>query len=151
MASRQGRIDLTLQNPQHFTGLDLRGIRRWLRQWLPDVAGAVASLTVRFTSDREMRRLNRTWRDIDRTTDVLSFPGQATPEGRHLGDIVIGVPTARRQARRAGHSMERELRELILHGVLHCLGYDHESDDGTMDRLERGLRRRWIGTGMNDH
>ena len=61
---------------------------------------------------------------------------------------MISVPTARRQARAAGHSAERELRLLLLHGVLHCLGYDHETDEGEMERLERRLRRRWLEEGV---
>ena len=97
-----------------------------------------------------MRRLNRTYRGKDAPTDVLSFPGQETPEGPHLGDVVIAVPVARRQAEAAGHSSERELRVLLLHGVLHCLGYDHETDDGTMERLERRLRRRWVPVAVGE-
>lgn len=145
MATAKPGVELTLQNPQHYVGLDLRGLRRWLLRRLPEVSGEATSLTIRLTSDREVRRLNRTWRQVDRSTDVLSFPGERTPDGRHLGDVVVSIPTARRQARRAGHSETREIRELILHGILHCLGYDHEGDDGTMDRLERSLRRQWIG------
>jgi probable rRNA maturation factor len=87
-----------------------------------------------------MRRANRTWRGKDKTTDVLSFPGE---EG-HLGDILISVPEARRQTAAAGHPVERELKVLLLHGVLHCLGYDHEADQGEMERLERRLRRKWL-------
>ena len=104
-------------------------------------------ITVRFTSDRELRRLNRTFRAKDRPTDVLSFPGERSGEGWHLGDVAISVPTARRQALEAGHETGEELRVLLLHGVLHCLGYDHETDDGAMERLERRLRRRWIEEG----
>ena len=91
-----------------------------------------------------MRLLNSTYRDIDGATDVLSFPGESTPEGRHLGDLAIAVPVARRQAKELGHSAERELRCLLLHGVLHCLGHDHEADDGEMDSLELQLRARWV-------
>jgi probable rRNA maturation factor len=95
-----------------------------------------------------MRRLNRDFRGKDQPTDVLSFPGQAVagaePEGGHLGDVAIAVPTARRQAAAAGHPLRRELEVLLLHGVLHCLGHDHETDDGTMERLESRLRRRWL-------
>jgi probable rRNA maturation factor len=91
-----------------------------------------------------MRTLNREHRGKDKTTDVLSFPGGGTPEGYHLGDIVISLPQAQRQAEVAGHSLDRELRVLLLHGVLHCLGHDHETDGGEMDRLERRLRRRWL-------
>lgn len=102
------------------------------------------SLGVRLTGDREMRRLNREFRGKDKSTDVLSFPGDATPEGRHLGDIVVSVETARRQAAERGHGLDREVRLLLLHGLLHCLGHDHESDAGEMDRLERKLRRKWL-------
>ncbi len=128
-----------------------------------ELAPQAESLAVRFVSDREMRRLNAAFRRRDEPTDVLSFPGDAEPAPPggtavgaapgappgdiHLGDVVVSVPAARRQARRLGHSVETELRILTLHGVLHCLGYDHETDDGTMERLERRLRRRWVGRG----
>ena len=96
-----------------------------------------------------MRELNRRFRGRDSTTDVLSFPGDSAPdpEGRrHLGDIAISVPTAARQARVAGHGLQRELSVLVLHGYLHLLGYDHETDDGTMLRLQRRLERRLLPT-----
>jgi probable rRNA maturation factor len=86
--------------------------------------------------------VNRRYRDKDKTTDVLSFPG----DGGHLGDILISVPVARRQAGEAGHDVERELKVLLLHGVLHCMGYDHETDEGEMERLERRLRRKWVSS-----
>lgn len=117
---------------------------------MADLAG-VASVTVRFVSDREMRRLNAAFRNIDKTTDVLSFPGGPEADGGgeapYLGDVVVSVPTARRQSAERGHGVERELRVLMLHGLLHCLGHDHETDDGVMERLERRLRRRWIDHG----
>jgi probable rRNA maturation factor len=104
------------------------------------------SLGVRFAGDRAVRRANRQFRGKDQTTDVLSFPGGAGAGG-HLGDVLISVPQARRQAAAAERDAERELRVLLLHGVLHCLGYDHEVDGGEMARLERRLRRRWLGAG----
>jgi probable rRNA maturation factor len=85
-----------------------------------------------------MRALNRHYRGKDRTTDVLAFPG----DGGALGDIVISVPYASREARRRGQGRAEELDRLLLHGYLHLLGYDHEVDDGQMDRLEARLRRR---------
>ena len=100
------------------------------------VEGEVA---VVLAGDGLLRRLNREFRGLDRPTDVLSFPGEGGEEG--LGDVVISVPTAARYARRRGHSVLRELDILALHGFLHVLGYDHETDDGTMDRLEQKLRR----------
>ena len=132
---------------------------------MASLAPTATSLTVRFTGDHELRRLNRTFRGKDAATDVLSFPGDlegvalgggdgagrpgpmGAPGEVHLGDIVISVPTARRQAADRGHGVERELRILVLHGLLHCLGYDHETDDGTMERLEAPLRARWIDHG----
>ncbi len=149
-ASRPPGCELVVQNPGGFR--EARGgeggeLETWLAALLAELAPEHDSFGVRLTSDREMRRLNRTYRGKDAPTDVLSFPGQETPEGLHLGDVVIAVRVARRQAEAAGHSSERELRILLLHGVLHCLGYDHETDDGTMERLERGLRRRWLPEG----
>jgi probable rRNA maturation factor len=111
------------------------------------LAQGASSFVVRFVSDREMRQLNRLYRSHDRTTDVLSFPGEASPEGHHAGDVVISVPAARRQAAAAGQGIEAELKVLILHGLLHCLGHDHETDGGAMERLERRLRREWIRDG----
>lgn len=87
-------------------------------------------VTVIFTGDAEMRRLNRRFRRRDKTTDVLSFPvGQAFPGPRadSIGDIVISLVEARRESRRRGVSLRDELRLLVVHGVLHCLGYDHET------------------------
>jgi len=108
----------------------LRGAARKLR-----VSGEVALV---LAGDRTLHRLNREYRGKDKPTDVLSFPGEAAG----LGDIVISVPTAERNARRLGRTLPQEIDVLALHGFLHVLGYDHETDDGTMDRLEARLRRR---------
>jgi len=109
--------------------------------------GPAVEFAVCLISDRRMRALNREFRGIDRTTDVLSFPAgpAAGPEGdRVLGDVAVSVPTAERQAHAAGHSLERELRILALHGYLHLLGHDHERDNGQMRRIERRLRGRLL-------
>jgi probable rRNA maturation factor len=94
-----------------------------------------------------MRGMNRDFRGRDQVTDVLSFPGDAVVEPGHLGDIVVCVPQARRQAGARGEAVEREIKTLLLHGVLHCMGHDHETDGGVMERLERRLRRRWLCDG----
>jgi probable rRNA maturation factor len=96
-------------------------------------------VSVLFCGDRRMRTLNRRYRRKNGATDVLAFPA-----GREdlLGDIVISVPYAARQARRRRESVPRELDRLLLHGYLHLLGYDHETDDGQMDALESRLRRQ---------
>lgn len=105
-----------------------------------------AGVTVAFVSDRAMRELNWRWRGKHGTTDVLSFPaGQdefEKVEGWTLGDVVISVEQAARQAAEHVLSFEMEVAQLILHGVLHLCGYDHETDKGEMNRLEMRLRRR---------
>ncbi len=116
-----------------------------LAAWLAGVAPRAASgtVTLAITTDRGMRRLNRTWRAVDTATDVLSFPAGDDPgPARHLGDLVISRDTAARQARHEGHPLSTELRVLALHGLLHLLGYDHEHDSGRMARIERRLRRQ---------
>lgn len=135
---------IVVQNPLHYGGVGVDKLKIWLRGLLADLAPDGGSFTIRLTSDQEMQRLNRAFRDLDAPTDVLSFPGEETPEGRHLGDVVISVPTARRQAATQGHPLAQEIQVLVLHGLLHCLGYDHETDDGTMERLESRLRKTWI-------
>ncbi|MGE5233059.1 MAG: rRNA maturation RNase YbeY [Acidobacteriota bacterium] len=134
-----------LDNSGRFREVRPRTLRPWLARVVAELVPDARSFAVRFCGDRTIRRLNREFRGKDEATDVLSFPGGYTPEGLHLGDVVVSLPTARRQAAALGHGIERELRELLLHGVLHCMGYDHEADDGAMDRLETRLRRRLLG------
>jgi probable rRNA maturation factor len=104
------------------------------------VTGEVALV---LTTDAPVRRLNARFRHQDKATDVLSFPGPGGEAG--LGDIVISLDTAARNAARFGRTLSQELQVLTLHGFLHVLGYDHETDDGTMERLEARLRRRLLG------
>jgi probable rRNA maturation factor len=113
------------------------GLARWLSDLAP--ARARGSVTVALVSDRAIRTLNRIYRGKDYATDVLSFPADETST---LGDVVIAAGVARRQARQAGHPLQTEIRVLALHGLLHLLGYDHETDTGQMARLEARLLRR---------
>jgi probable rRNA maturation factor len=92
------------------------------------------------SGDAELRRLNREFRGMDYATDVLSFPA-ATPSA-HLGDLAISLGRARAQAREFGHTIEQEVEILMLHGVLHLLGFDHETDAGQMARAEKRWRTR---------
>ncbi|HVS13937.1 MAG TPA: rRNA maturation RNase YbeY [Thermoanaerobaculia bacterium] len=124
-------------------GVERRRAERWLRALIAELAPEADSFCARFVDDAEMRELNRRWRGKDRATDVLSFPGEATPEGRHLGDVVISLDAARRQAAAGGRELAEEVQTLLLHGALHCLGLDHETDDGEMEEAEARLRRRW--------
>jgi probable rRNA maturation factor len=99
-------------------------------------------VSVLLTTDAAIRRLNRQFRGIDKPTDVLSFPADTSVQNKETiaGDLAISVPTARRQAAACGHSLAAELKVLMLHGLLHLAGYDHESDSGQMARRERKLR-----------
>jgi probable rRNA maturation factor len=121
------------------------GLAAWLVRVAPRTARG--EVTVALVSDRRIRSLNRTFRGIDRATDVLSFPAgppplaQAPPAPVVLGDVVIATGVARRQALEAGHALGTELRVLALHGLLHLLGFDHDADDGRMARTEARLRR----------
>jgi len=103
------------------------------------------AVTVQLISDAAMARLNRTFRHKRGPTDVLSFPANGAKPKRsapYAGDIAISPETARRNARRFSRTFPAELRNLILHGMLHLAGFDHETDHGEMERLERRLRRR---------
>jgi probable rRNA maturation factor len=137
------RLTVTVTSPDGHASL-ARGLGRWLQTAAP--ASARGEVTVALVSDGRMRSLNRSFRGKDSATDVLSF-AVARPDGmaaapRQLGDVVIAVGIARRQAVDARHSLGTELRVLALHGLLHLLGYDHETDDGRMARVEARLRRR---------
>lgn len=105
-----------------------------------------ASATVVFISDRAMAELNRRWRGQRGTTDVLSFPAAQDnfekSEGLNLGDVVISVEQAARQAKQNKLSLNTEIAQLILHGLLHLCGHDHATDKGEMNRLELRLRRK---------
>ena len=100
-----------------------------------------SSAVIAFVSDQAIRQLNQQFRGIDKATDVLSFPSDE-PDETHLGDIAISVDTAIVQAKENGLEFDDELAQLILHGLLHLSGYDHETDDGEMNRLELRLRRK---------
>jgi probable rRNA maturation factor len=118
--------------------------RRLLRSLRLATRRPRAGVELLLTGDAEQRSLNRRLRGRDRTTDVLSFPSGSDlePGVPHLGEIAISLPQARRQARAAGWRHQDEMALLVTHGFLHLLGYDHETDDGTMRRLEARLLRR---------
>ena len=140
-------------NRQKQYALDLPSLRAWEFQVKKALDLGQRDFNVCFVSDDEISRMNSVYRGKAVPTDVLSFPwegdGESGPEEsgtdefrNFLGDIVISVATAERNARTEGHSTEEEVRLLILHGVLHLLGYDHETDHGEMNSLELKLRER---------
>ena len=137
--------DLSVVNLQRKVKLDLAAIRSFAKH----VTGPVKetgghSFTVAFISDYRMRQLNELFRSVDSTTDVLSFPHEPDefdPDKRNLGDIVISVEQAERQAMENGLDLEGEIKQLILHGLLHLCGYDHETDEGEMNARELEIRQ----------
>lgn len=140
-------------NRQRLVPIDKQSVVELVESVLIAAGRESASVTVAFVRDRAMRDLNRKFRDKDRTTDVLSFATQDAEQNgdRHLsegpeflGDVAVSVDRALQQAVEIGHSLNRELRELVMHGVLHLCGYDHETDGGEMNRLELRLRRKLL-------
>jgi probable rRNA maturation factor len=116
------------------------GLGAWLERAAPSRARGDVSIAL--VNDAAIRRLNREHRGKDVATDVLSFPARPPGPDLLLGDLAIATGVARRQAREHGHALGIELRVLALHGLLHLLGYNHETDRGRMARAEARLGRR---------
>ena len=135
VVNRQRKLKLDRQRWEKFAATALR--------LLPAKTDGV---TVAFVSDRAMRELNRRWRGQTGTTDVLSFPADQDEfeksEESTLGDVVISVEQAERQAAKNKLAFDDEIAQLILHGLLHLCGYDHSTDNGEMNRLELRLRQK---------
>ena len=152
----------TILNRQRTVSVALPPLRNFLSRVRSELGLEQANLTVVMVSDAEIARMNQAFRKKIGPTDVLSFPevhrrkperlphlrrkrskaAKAANRHEYLGDIVISPATARRNAKLYGRTLPSELKTLILHGVLHLLGYDHEADRGEMNRVERSLRRR---------
>lgn len=135
-------------NLQRKVKLDTKQFRDFVQSISSSVEEASGrTFSVAFISDDRMRKLNSTFRGKESTTDVLSFPNETEeferpPEGGtpSLGDVVISAEQAARQAKENKLSLENEIKQLILHGVLHLCGYDHETDNGEMNAREHELR-----------
>lgn len=134
--SRVRRLPLSVPELTRLTAAILRAARQ-----------RPVHVGVELVGDRRMRKLNRAYRRIDRSTDVLAFALREArgPRTDVLGDVVIAIPTAARQARRLGHSLRVELTTLLIHGILHLLGYDHERSRGEADRMRRKERAIFRG------
>jgi probable rRNA maturation factor len=156
-------------NQQRRVRVSISGLEKFLAAARKRLRLAPRSLTVALVTDAQIARWNSAYRGKNRPTDVLSFPADgsqgepatrrthrqphparrtrdahtsaSTPAARYLGDIAIAPAVARRNALRFGRAFDHEMRILILHGMLHLLGYDHETDSGEMDRRENRLRR----------
>jgi len=134
-------------NRQNKVRVDLAPLETFLTKVRTAARVPNREVTVCLVSDAEMARMNRAYRRKQGPTDVLSFPAKMQRRAdrgaqRFLGDIAIAPETARRYARRNERTLRDELRVLILHGVLHLMGYDHETDHGEMNRLEQRLRQK---------
>ena len=145
-------------NQQREVRVAMRPLELFLRKVKRELGLKEPEVTVCLVSDKAMARLNESFRNKKGPTDVLSFPTVARPrpvrvrrglhaansgEHQYLGDIAISPATARRYATSHDRTVASELRVLIVHGVLHLLGYDHETDRGEMDKIERKLRKRF--------
>jgi probable rRNA maturation factor len=135
-------LSVVLLNRQRRRRVSAPRLRRVLRA-AARALRVEGELALVLAGDGLLRRLNRDYRGRDKPTDVLSFPGAGGEDG--LGDVVISVAKAERNARALGRTLAEELDVLALHGLLHLLGYDHETDGGAMERLEGRLRRRLLG------
>jgi probable rRNA maturation factor len=143
-------------NRQRQIPLAMKSLTRFSERVRRELGFPEESVTVCFVSDPAISRMNRKFRDKNGPTDVLSFPSRrkrilgrgslhrtkGMSAGHYFGDIVISPQTALRHARRRSRGLASELRVLILHGMIHLAGYDHENDHGEMRHLERRLRRR---------
>jgi probable rRNA maturation factor len=143
-------------NRQHRIRIPLQKLRRFLARVQRQLQTPAGSLTVCLVSNAQISRWNRAYRGREGPTDVLSFPAEQeqtrrrrhlrrgrTNNFKYLGDIAVAPEVAWRNARIFGRTFEDEMRILILHGILHLLGYDHETDAGQMDRRECRLRRKF--------
>jgi probable rRNA maturation factor len=146
-------VAIEVVNRQRFARIKSSRVAMLVKRTLVALGRPEAALTIAFVRDRAIRKLNQKYRNQNRATDVLSFPaGQSNggesesgaADSKYLGDIAVSTDTARIQAIDAGHTFEREIDELVLHGVLHLCGYNHEVDRGEMNRLELKLRRRLL-------
>lgn len=139
-------MPLTVVNLQRKVPLDIKPIRSFAESLVAAVREAEnREFSIAFVSDRRMTELNNFFRGKDATTDVLSFPHEPDEFDRssnNLGDIVISAEQANRQAGENGLNLDSEIRQLILHGLLHLCGYDHEIDNGEMNARELELRQR---------
>ena len=145
-------------NRQKKVPLTEQPLTEFLDRILREVDFADAEVSIAFVSDAQIAKWNQNYRKQKGPTDVLSFPAPSTRRikriqngrvsaknaGEVLGDVAIAPETARRYARKNGRTLHKEIRILMLHGVLHLIGYDHESrsDYGQMNRIEQKLRRR---------
>src|SRR5688500_9823901 len=126
---------------QRKTKIDIKAWETFAARAANAIGKNELSATIAFVSDKTIRQLNQQFRGLDKATDVLSFPAEDEDEA-NLGDIAISVDTAAKQAKENGLTFDEEVAQLILHGLLHLCGYDHETDKGEMNRIELRIDRK---------
>ena len=133
-------------NRQRARKISAKPLSEFVARLLQLVERESQDVSIAFVTDPAIKKLNRRFRGTDYATDVLSFPNHAEPfelqNETTLGEIVISVDRAAAQAKENGLSFSNEVEQLILHGLLHLCGYDHETDHGEMNRLELKLRKK---------
>jgi len=133
-------------NRQRSKPINARQLRELGERALRTIGSSKQTATVVFVGDAAIRKLNKQFRGKDQVTDVLSFPNEAerfeAENQSQLGEVVIAVERAATQAKQNGLTFSNEVAQLILHGLLHLCGYDHETDNGEMNRLELKLRKK---------
>ena len=143
------QFHIAIRNRQRTYPLDVAQVRAWTEQILTMQRCGPLEVSILFVNDLAIRRLNRDYRHRDRPTNVLAFAmrdgeeerHQATPGPEHLGDVVISLATTAREAAAYGRRPDEHLLVLLIHGLLHLLGYDHERSDAERRRMERRERR----------
>src|SRR5215475_13175958 len=132
--------DFVILNKQRLHAIDPKELRKFVSRVTQEIGIEDRSFAIVFITDPAMRNYNRAYRGYDKPTDVLSFRGEAGD----LGDILISSETAYNQALNSRKlSFQTNIHRLIVHGLLHLMGYDHETDNGEMRAIERRLRRRF--------
>jgi probable rRNA maturation factor len=155
---KKPKIQVNLKTYQRRWQIDPAAIQHYLQKVWNTITGSIeisgakqTEVSVVFLNQEQMKKYNQKYRKKNYSTDVLSFPADdlragtpAPQEDWYLGDILLCIDKAQENAAMAGSTIDRELQVLLLHGVLHLLGYDHETDHGEMDALESKLRKRLI-------
>lgn len=153
MAGYDLSIEIAVEEPE----VDLSALHELAERVMAgETVAAGTGLSVLITGDDEIRDMNRRFLGIDEPTDVLSFPDEAgdfiqgIADDAYLGDIAISLPTAEQQAREGGHSLDAELAHLLVHGILHLCGYEHEQG-GEPERLMREREEHYLGEVAHGH
>ena len=133
-------MSILISNQQEEVKLNLSRIKREINKILKSLACSNSEISILFTSDEHIKNLNKTYRKKNRPTDVLAFsqnegdsPGINT---NILGDVVVSTDTAKRQADERSHSVEKEIFILLIHGILHLLGFDHEKEKKDLKKMQ---------------